>query len=348
MRIGIAYSLKPDDRGRLDGPDDLDEEFDTSETIDAIAEVIRGDGHDVLLLGDGRPFLAKVSADPPDFVFNMAEGEGASRNRESRVPAVCELLSIPYSGSDPLTLAATLDKPVAKRLVQDLPDFHVPKGLTLGPETSRTGLDRLLTQVFDFDWFQYPLILKPAFEGSSKGIRAGGLVETVDEAVNLFDRLARDYHQPILIEEFIDGDEVTVGVLGNGPAAEVLGIMRILPREPTERFVYSLDVKRDWQRLVRYEAPARLPESVIDRIKTAALGAFEALGCLDLARIDFRVRDGVPYFIEANPLPGLSPVTGDLVILAKGHGTSHNDLIRRILHESLTRVALLPAEPVAF
>lgn len=347
MRIGIAYSLKPVERGRLDGPDDRDEEFDTSETIDAIADAIRGDGHDVCLLGDGRLFLAKLSADPPDFVFNLAEGQGASRNREARVPAVCELLGVPCSGSDPLTLAAALDKSVAKRLLRDLPGLNVPKGLCLTPETPRAGLGGVLIQIFEFDWHQNPLILKPAFEGSSKGIRAGGLVETAGEAVGLFDRLARDYRQPILIEEFIDGDEVTVGVLGNGPSAEVLGTMRIVPAEPTERFVYSLDVKRDWRRLACYEAPARLPESVIDRLKAAALDAFHALGCLDLARIDFRVRAGVPYFIEANPLPGLAPVTSDLVILAEGHGVSHTDLIRRILHVALTRAALLPAEPVA-
>ena len=105
LRIGIAYSLKPDDHGDLaDGPDDRYEEFDKPETIEALAEAIRGDGHDVSLLGDGRDFLAKMLDHPPDFVFNFAEGQGVGRDREARVPCVCEMLGVPYSGSDPLTM----------------------------------------------------------------------------------------------------------------------------------------------------------------------------------------------------------------------------------------------------
>ena len=118
MRIGIAYDLAPTDPAlRLDGPDDRYEEFDKPETVGAIAEVIRGEGHKVVLLGDGRGFLHRVLADPPDFVFNIAEGEGVGRCREARVPAVLEMLGIPYSGSDPLTLAASLDKGAAKSFI---------------------------------------------------------------------------------------------------------------------------------------------------------------------------------------------------------------------------------------
>jgi D-alanine-D-alanine ligase len=116
--------------------------------------------------------------------------------------------------------------------------------------------------------------------------------------------------------------------------------MRILPRQPDDRFVYSLEVKRDWRNRVDYEAPAQLPDPVVAALTIAALDVSAALQCRDLARIDFRVRDGVPYFIEANPLPGLAPVTSDLVILAEGHGIGYSELIRRILHASLTRVGL--------
>ena len=114
MRVGLAFDLARFHPAlRQDGPDDRFEEFDRPETVQAIAEVIRGEGHEVVLLGDGRDFLTRVLADPPDFVFNIAEGEGVGRCRESRVPAALEMLGIPYSGSDPLTLAATLDKPIA-------------------------------------------------------------------------------------------------------------------------------------------------------------------------------------------------------------------------------------------
>ena len=140
---------------------------------------------------------------------------------------------------------------------------------------------------------------------------------------------------------------MTVGLIGNGPASnapnvgvQVLGVMRVLPRRPMDRFVYSLEVKRDWAEQVEYEAPALLTEVALRRTRQAAKNVFEALGCRDLARIDFRVRDGVPYFIEANPLPGLAPGTSDLVILAQGYGIEYPDLIRRILHAALTRVGL--------
>ncbi len=118
---------------------------------------------------------------------------------------------------------------------------------------------------------------------------------------------------------------MTVGLLGNNSSLQggnsfVIGSMRILPKRPEEQFVYSLEVKRDWRNRVTYEAPADLPDPVVAALTIAALDVSAALQCRDLARIDFRVRDGVPYFIEANPLPGLAPVTSDLVILAEGHG----------------------------
>src|SRR5262245_7421312 len=118
MKIGITYDLKASGPVDPSLPDDAQEEFDSPHTIEAIAAVIRGMGHRVALLGDGEEFLRKVLADPPDFVFNFAEGQGVSRSREARVPAVLEMLGIPFTGSDPLTMAATLDKDCAKRLVQ--------------------------------------------------------------------------------------------------------------------------------------------------------------------------------------------------------------------------------------
>ena len=336
MRIGIAFDLVPADRGG-DGPDDRYEEFDKPETVEALAEVIRGEGHEVALLGDGREFLAELLEDPPDFVFNIAEGHGSGRSREARVPAACEMLGIPYSGSDPLTLAASLDKDVAKRMVSTfgirVPHGFVyrpdPRGFVTGPEYIRSPAE-------------FPVILKPACEGSSKGIRGRCLAHSRAEVAEACDRLAREYRQPILVEEFIAGDEVTVGVVGNGPEAEVIGAMRIVPRRKDEPFIYSLEVKRDWANRVDYETPAQLPEDLDHRLKSTAHLIYLALGCRDVARIDFRIRDDVPYFIEANPLPGLAPVTSDLVILAEGHGIGHPALIRRILHGALRRVGLSP------
>src|SRR5437660_8568029 len=127
MRIGITYDLKGDIPVSPGAPDDLQEEFDSPVTIDAIATVLRSLGHEVRKLGDGRELLERLLARPPDFVFNFAEGQGIGRAREARVPALLEMLGIPYTGSDPLTMAVTLDKDCAKRLVQSV-GVAVPLG----------------------------------------------------------------------------------------------------------------------------------------------------------------------------------------------------------------------------
>src|SRR5262249_32961145 len=159
MKIGITFDLKSGT-----ATDDSQEEFDSPATIEAIAAVFRGMGHDVVRLGDGREMIGKVLADPPDFVFNFAEGHGVSRSREARVPAVHAMLGMPYSGSDQLTLAATLDKDCAKRLVASA-GVAVPQSRVVHPGERDWKLD------FPFTSFPFPAIVKPNWEGSSKGIR---------------------------------------------------------------------------------------------------------------------------------------------------------------------------------
>ena len=145
------------------------------------------------------------------------------------------------------------------------------------------------------------------------------------------------YRQPVLIEQFITGEEVTVGVLGNDPP-QVLGLMRVVPKQPTEHFVYSLEVKRNYEALVEYECPPRLPAGVLRALEAAALTAFDALGCRDVSRLDFRVAvDGTPYFLEANPLPGLNPITSDLSLIAKAVGLPYPELIRHIVSAAVAR-----------
>src|ERR1043166_723337 len=174
MRVGITFDLKSPHPGA--GAGDLEEEFDSPRTIEAIASVLRDMGHSVAWLGNGREFLAKIMADPPDFVFNFAEGRGISRAREARVPAVLEMLGIPYSGSAPFTLAVTLDKDCAKKLVAAA-DVAVPDSFTLEPDAplSAVPVERL----------RFPLVVKPAWEGSSKGIRNKCFVRTPGEIAPL-------------------------------------------------------------------------------------------------------------------------------------------------------------------
>ena len=336
MRVGIAFTLKPDAPPPPDAPDDAHEEYDSPPTIAAISAALRGLGHSVVELGDGKPLLHKLLSDPPDFVFNIAEGHGVGRDREARVPAVCELLGIPYTGSDPLTLGVALDKDMTRRIVGDA-GVVIPGGFVLRPPVGvYDGDGAEFPPLLAAHRLQFPVIAKPVCEGSSKGIRDRCLVRTAAEFAPVLAELWANYRQPVLVEEFISGDEVTVGVLGNDPP-EVLGCMKVVPNTPTAEFVYSLEVKRDWERLVSYECPAKLPRDVQERLEREALAAYEAVGCRDVARLDFRVRDGVPYFIEVNPLPGLNPVSSDLVLIAKAMGVSHAQVIDRILTAAVTR-----------
>lgn len=325
MKIGLSYDLKEATPAGQAGIEDAFEEYDSLETVELIASSLEAGGHKVVMLGGGREFLDNILHQKVDLVFNIAEGRGTYRSREAQVPSILEMLGIPYSGSDPQCLAICLDKPLTKSLVA-LAGVSTPKWLVI------TRVQEL-SQVTDFP---FPAIVKPAFEGSSKGIRLSSITDSPEQAFETVDRLLRNYHQPVMIEEFIDGDEVTVGVIGNSPT-EVLGMMRVLPKKKDNHFVYSLEVKRNYLELIEYECPPRLDEKVLKRLESSSLGAFKALGCRDFARLDFRVNtEGVPYFLEVNPLPGLGNHS-DLVIMAKILGGTHQELVGGVLQAAFKR-----------
>jgi D-alanine-D-alanine ligase len=326
MRIGLSYDLKEAVTKSI-ADDDAFEEYDSPETVALIAGSLEAAGHQVIMLGGGRGFLGKVLSDEVDIVFNIAEGRGTHRSREAQVPSVLEMLDIPYSGSDPQCLAICLDKPLAKRLVASAmvktPNWRIV--------SNRLELDRI-----DGHDFTFPAIVKPAYEGSSKGIGLTSVVEDSGQATEMAKTLLEKYHQPAMVEELITGDEVTVGVIGNSPS-RVLGIMRVLPRQSNGFFLYTLDVKRNYLEMVNYECPAALDERVLQRIESASLRAFRALGCRDFARVDFRISPaGVPYFLEINPLPGLGNHS-DLVIMAQKLGWSHRQLVSAVLSAAIDR-----------
>jgi D-alanine-D-alanine ligase len=327
MRIGLSCDLKSAFRQETVVADDALEEYDSVETIDIIRSSLANLGHTVVMLGGGKEFLENVVDENVDIVFNIAEGRGTYRSREAQVPAVLEMLNIPYSGSDPQCLAICLDKPLTKTLV-NLAGITTPRWKVVKTE------DQLGSP--DLKELPLPAIVKPAYEGSSKGVRATSFTINSDETLEEIYCQLVNYRQPVMVEEFIDGDEVTVGITGNSPP-EILGVMRILPRVKTDNFIYSLDVKRDWERLVDYECPAHLDEKVLLHIKENSLKIFEVLGCRDFARIDFRVsKNGTPYFIEINPLPGLGTYSY-LVIMALKLGWTHRGLITTVFNAALGR-----------
>jgi D-alanine-D-alanine ligase len=327
MRIGLSYDLKETIAPQQAGCDDAFEEYDSSETVELIAAALEAEGHTVTMLGGGRDFLGKILHDKVDFVFNIAEGRGVYRSREAQLPSILEMLDIPYSGSDPQCLAICLDKPLTKKLVAS-EGVSTPNWCVIN--------DRQELCQINGRGFPFPAIVKPAYEGSSKGIRLTSVVEDAKQAIEVIESLLEKYHQPAMMEEVILGDEVTVGIIGNSPP-KILGMMRILPKQKNGYFLYTLEVKRNYLELVDYECPAGLEENVLQRLQTSSLKVFQALGCRDFARLDFRINTvGVPYFLEINPLPGLG-THSDLVIMAKKMGWSHRQLISAVLNAAFER-----------
>ena len=296
-------------------PDDAFEEYDSEETIGAIAESLAKLDIAPVPVIAGRNLPRQLEEGGFDFVFNIAEGAGR-RSREAVPAAVCELLGIPYTGSDPLTLAISLDKVIACRIVS--PDVPIANSSNPG----------------------YPVIVKPRDEGSSIGIRSSALCHTESEASERARALEQTYGCPVLIEEFLPGMEVTVGIAGNGRGTRILGMMEIAPALPDgPPFIYSLEVKRDYRNRVRYHVPPRLPQAAIDTLRQYALAAYSLLGCRDIARIDFRLdAEGCPRFIECNPLPGLNPESGDIAILSRNI-LSYDALIQGIFLDARQRLS---------
>jgi len=252
---------------------------------------------------------------------------------------VCEMLGIPYTGSDPLALAVALDKDMTRRLAESL-GLTVPKGITLAPIGGEyDGSFAEFLPVLEEAGLALPVIAKPTCEGSSKGIRGKCLIKTAADFGPAVVSLWKDYQQPVLVEEYIAGDEITIGLYGCDPPQSI-GIMQIVPKQSPADFVYSLEVKRNWAEAVDYVAPAKLPRDVLHAIEADAMALYAGLGCRDVARLDFRVRDGVPYFLEINPLPGLNPDSGDLCYLAYRMGLTYPDLIRLILDAATARYGL--------
>jgi D-alanine-D-alanine ligase len=320
LRVGLTFNLKRIDPTR----DDAEAEYDSPRTIAALHQAIASFGHEVVRL-EATPELArKLPRAAVDVVFNLAEGRGG-RCREALVPALCELLRIPYSGSDAAALCATLDKAMGKRILRDAgiptPDFFLAR-------TGREPLPR--------GW-RFPAIVKPNIEGTSKGITAKSVVDDEPELRRRCRELIRRYRQPAIVEEYVAGREFTVGVLG-WPKPRALPPMEVVFLQKQARTVYEYSLKQNWDGKLEYVCPARIPRKAAARMRALALEAFRVLECRDVSRVDFRTdRRGRPYVIELNPLPGMTPVLSDLVMIAEGAGIGYRELIGRVLEGAIRR-----------
>ncbi len=337
-RIGIAFNLKKE-LGKTDRFDKYSE-FDDLETINAIRLAIEKAGYDVVLLEADRDFTFNLREANVDFVFNIAEGiQGECR--ESHVPAILEMFNIPYTGSGVLTQAITLNKSRKKEI---LSYYGIP--------TPRWQIFRNTNQKLD-PLLSFPLIVKPDAEGSSVGITNDSLVFDAISLKKQVSKILREYKQPALVEEYVDGREFTVSLLGNPP--KVLPIIEI----NFDHLPDGLHKFDSWEAKWIYDnpsspidpliVPADLKPKLKAQIERVAKQTFEKLGCVDLARIDIRLnREGVPYVLDVNALPGLMPdpkKNSRFPRSCYAAGMTYDDIILAILHSAMKRYNLL-LEPV--
>lgn len=310
MRIGLTFNLKPPGAAG-----DRFEEFDSEETIVALENAMRVHGHEPVRLGWGEAMLDALVRERVDGVFNLAEGVGG-RGRESQVPAVLEMYGIPCTASSALSIGLTLDKALAKTVARAAGIASAPFAVVAGRRSPVAGTLR------------FPLFCKPCNEGSSMGITASSFCEDEVALGAAIDRLSP--YGPVLIEEFLSGDEYTVGIIDGEP----IGVMQVLPRTKEKNFIYSLEVKRDYLKRVDY----RMFRD--EELESVALDVWNAFDLRDVARVDIRRdRDGVPNFVEVNPLPGMNPMSSDLIILATGIGWTYDDVIGSVVKSAMRRWA---------
>lgn len=291
-------------------------------------ESLRANGHTVHLVEATEDLPQWFLTHAVDLVFNIAEGTHGE-HRESQVPAILESLGVPFTGSNSITLALALDKAKTKQI---LASEGIPTPSWQLFPTPATLLNPHLA---------FPLIVKPNREGSSKGIWRESVVEDEEALRRQVARIYARYHQEVLVEEFIDGLELTVGVIGDEP----LPILEIdfSPCRTSAEFFYSWRMKEfqgnaSLGLIPAFHCPARLDGSTTTRVQAVALKAHRALGCVDFSRTDIRLRaDGMPFVLEINPLPGLSPWDSNFPIMTTAAGISHPALVQRIVDLAMTR-----------
>jgi len=323
MRIGVTYDLRSDYLAQGYGEEET-AEFDHEITIAAICEALAKLGHVPVRIGTVRDLAQRlVAGERWDAVFNFCEGlKGVAR--EAQAPALLEAYDIPYVFSDPLTLALALDKGMAKRVARDA-----------GVPTADFAVIETIEDVAKVT-LPYPLFLKPVAEGSGKGVNEHSKVADAASLRSVAADLLARFRQPVLVETFLPGREFTVGIVGTGADARVLGVSEIVPKEKFVGAGYGLANKSEgWEEKVDIvpanDAEARAAGEV-------ALGAWRALRCRDGGRIDIRSdAAGKPHFIEVNPLAGLRPNHSDLCMIADHAGLGYQGLIGAIMAAFLKR-----------
>jgi len=349
-RVAVIANIKGETPIPEDAPPDAGAEFDSPKTIQAIRTAIESDGHTTIFLQADSNLPQALRDYCPDICFNIAEGLGGD-GREAQVPALLEMLKIPYTASRVVTSAISLEKTVTKRIWHD---HHLPTAAFQEFETPDDPISPDL---------RYPLFVKPVREGTGMGTDENSVVFDEIQLRQRVKWIIETYHQPALVETYLSGREFTVAVMG-GPHARQYSrhpewyaedgfhrfpIMEIYHNTSITPGIYSHEAKLRQpgeEGAPLYLCPATVDESLATRLNDLAILAHKAIGALDISRVDIRLgADGKPYLMEINTLPGLSPGYSDLCMIAEADGIAYRDLILEILYLGAARFGLLNTQP---
>lgn len=349
MHVALLANLKKNAPAWKGMPADRWDDLDSKETIEAITRALESGGHRVTFLEGSLSLVEALPRVKPDICFNICEGHFGDA-REAHVPAILEMMRIPYTGSRVMTLALALDKPMTKRVLS----YHNL------PTPAFQTFERV-NEPLDPD-ISFPVFVKPSREGTGMGVSPDSIVQDEEQLREQLRVQFERYDQPILVEHFIDGREVTVGVVGNlpGPVAWRLpededaprvsrGLTFFPPMEidldryESEAGIYTSRIKTELVHDFHWTCPANLEPIMAEELNWLTAATFRVTGCQDVARVDFRLDrhdNDKAYILEINPLPGLNPEYSDLCIEARVYGWSYEELVNRILDEAIEREGL--------
>ena len=325
LKIGITYDLRDDYLKEGYGLEET-AEFDLLDTIEAIEKVILDNGFQADRIGNIKALTCRLAAENRwNLVFNIAEGLYGF-GREAQIPALLDAFNIPYTFSDPLGHTLSLHKGMTKHVLRDLgiptPDFAV---VSSDAEIDKVNLP-------------FPLFAKPVAEGTSKGITALSKLTNREELRRTCKHILQTFKQPVLIETYLPGREFTVGILGTGKDAKVLGVIEVILKPTAEQNAYSYENKEHYENLVQY---ALVDDDEAKQARKIALKVWRNLDLKDAGRVDLRSdAHGTPYFMEVNSLAGLNPKRSDLPILCNLLGVSYHVLISSIIESALRRAKI--------
>ena len=323
MNIGITYDLR-EEYLKLGYSEEETAEFDKESTIAAIEETLVELGHNTERIGNIWDLTNKLANGSTwDLVFNIAEGLRGI-GREAQVPALLDAYNIPYTFSDPLVLSISLHKGMTKRVLRDL-GIPTPKFYEVNSIEDVQKVD-----------LEYPLFAKPIAEGTGKGIHANSKITNKIQLEKVCTELLRLFKQTVLVEEFLPGREFTIGVVGTGSKARIVGSMEVILFGSAEQDVYSYTNKENWEDKVKYKL---VNDSDLTKAEEFVLAAWKGLGCRDAGRVDVRIdRNGIPNIIELNPLAGIHPTHSDLPIICNLKNIPYKTLFRWIIDSATERL----------